>query len=101
MLLGARKLSLVWRLRSALLLGATAVATANWLDYGLWPEQPHGGQTLMRVALVGCVVLAVACLVTAFQSTYGLVIALVGEGLSWPYFGALAVNLPWPKLMRL
>jgi len=87
MLLESRNRSLGWRTVAAILYAAAALATVNWLDYGLWGPQPYGGQNLMPVVFAGSVMLGLACVFALLGSSYGggSVPRFLGlKGGSWP-----------------
>jgi len=95
--------TLTRRVAAAIMYGSAALATGNWLDYALWPEQPHYGpvDTLLRIALVGSVIFGLACLVSLFRLQYAVVLGLLAACLSWTYFALVAVYLPWRNLVWL
>jgi hypothetical protein len=78
---------------------AAALATANWLDYGLTEE--YGHKALMQIAVAGSVAFGVGCLASLFRIRYGIIFGVVGACLTWPYFILLMTALPWSNLNRL
>lgn len=55
---------MIQKVGALVIYAGTVLATGNWIEYGLWPEQPYGYETLMRVALVGTGMFGLACMVT-------------------------------------
>ena len=54
------------KLLPTILYAVTALATGNWLDDALWPEQPYYRNSLehleMRIAVAGSILFVLACL---------------------------------------
>lgn len=88
---------------AAILYAVTAATTANWLDYAFFAWQVYGYKVplLLWVALTGCAGLLLACFVSFFSYRYGMFLGLAGLCMAWPYFGALAWNLPWERFIWL
>lgn len=84
------------KLLTALFYVGAALATANWLEYGLF--EGYGGKILMRVAVLGSATFVVGGLVSLFQARYGVMLGSVAAILSWPYFAALSMYVPWRDL---
>ena len=85
----------------AVLFGATALVTANWLDYAFIAQQGHGYPLLLKVALAGSVAFGMACCAALFGDRYGLALGIFGVCLSWPYFAVLSSVLPWDNFLWL
>jgi hypothetical protein len=77
------------------LYGAAAIAMANWIEYALWPGQPYGGATLLKIALVGAVLFVGGAVVSFFSHRFAILFGAAALCFSWPYFSLLAANLPW------
>ena len=89
------------RVIGAIIYALVALATANWIEYGLWSGQPYGHQGPMRVALAGTAAFAISIFLSLLRSRFELLFGVVGIGLSWPYFGLLAADLPWKDVVWL
>lgn len=89
------------RLVTVIIYAAAGVATANWIDYAMAPQQPYGHPFLTKVALSGSITFGIACVISIFNDRYGIIAGLVAICLSWPYFALLAASLPWHNIVWL
>ncbi len=101
-LVSDRKHSLPRRLTCTLVFCAAAVATGNWIDIALWPEQPYYGNAivhaLLYVALIASVTFAIAGLVAIWRLRRGVALGVLAVFLAWSYFGPFAFAIPWSDL---
>ena len=81
----------------AILYAGAGLATANWLDIALWPEQPYYRNSFehaqMRIAVAGSAVFGLACLMSLFRLRHAALLGLVASGLCWVYFSFYAIAL--------
>jgi hypothetical protein len=91
--------AVVRKLIAAVLYASVTIATANWLDIALWPEQPYYNNwidhSVMRIAVAGSVLFGLATLVSFFRLRYAVALGLVAGCLSSPYFAWMFVTLPF------
>jgi hypothetical protein len=59
------------------------------------PLQPYGYRFITLVALAGAACFALGCVTAFVAGKYATLLGLLGVCLCWPYFGLLAVNMPW------
>ena len=83
------------KLNGALVYGAAAAGTYNWVTYALNPERSYGYPVLLQIAFVGSLVLGIGCILSAFASRYGVIVGSLGTAISWAYFAPFAWSLPW------
>ena len=103
LLTGSRRHMIAHKVIAAIVYASAALATGNWLDYALWPEQPHHGpvDTLLRIAVVGSVIFGLASLVSLFRLPYAAALGVLAASLSWIYFALVVLYLPWRDLAQL
>jgi hypothetical protein len=82
---------------AALLYAAAALATANWLDYGL--AEGYQYKALMEIAVAGSVAFGIAFLVALFKFRFGVIAGSLASCLAWPYFAVLLAFVPWSGLV--
>ncbi|MGB9105850.1 MAG: hypothetical protein WCC59_13900 [Terriglobales bacterium] len=89
------------KLIPAVVYAATAFAFAGFIDglYGGEPITHHLG--LIHVATAGAILFAVACVLSLFTPRVGVVCALVGGVLSWPYFAIQVFAIPWGSIVSI
>jgi hypothetical protein len=54
-----------------------------------------GWHALLVISLIGSLVLVIASVSALIKPRYGHIAAVLGAGLTWPYFAYVAWNLPW------
>jgi hypothetical protein len=85
---------------AAIVYGATAIALALFFD-GLYAEGPTRGLGLIHAATVGCVLFAVACLLSFFTLRSAVAGAITAGILSWPLFGPALRTTPWHRVFSI
>ena len=98
-----RKNGLAKRIAAAAIYAFAALPMGNWLALYYAAQLDAGREVVVsaRIAIVGCIILALACLVALLHFSYGAVLGTFGACLCWPYFGVLAMYLPWRDFVWL
>jgi hypothetical protein len=92
-----------WKVIAALVYAATTLSLWGFFDalYGSGPIIHHLG--LIRSAISGAVLFAIACVISLFNLRTGIVCALVACLLCWPFFGGelSMILLVWRSLFSI
>lgn len=104
MLLTLQRRGGIWKKTFSALIYLTASLTAaNWLGWYhmLQEDNSRGLPALAKLAVGGCVIFAAGCLLSLFNSRFGIILGGIAACMSWPYFGFLAAYLPWRDFVWL
>jgi hypothetical protein len=101
MLLTLEDFAMKRRIISAVIYAATCAALAAFFDavYGAGPVTRH--LSLMRFAIAGTGVFAIACILSFFNFRIGVICGLGASVLAVPYFALQAVAVPWGSLLSI
>jgi hypothetical protein len=89
------------KILSVVVYATTTLALGVFWDalYGSGPVTRYLG--VIHLAITGTIVLVAACILSLFALRLGVVFALAGSVLSWPYFAIQMPKIPWGSIVSV